>query len=107
EAGPLDELGLAQVERTRAELAFDMRRGRDAPPLLLRAAQRLASLDPELARDTYLEALLAATYAARLADGMGRRAVALAAPPAPPRARPTGASRRPRATSSSPASRPG
>jgi DNA-binding CsgD family transcriptional regulator len=71
EAGPLDELGQAQVERTRGEIAFDLRRGRDAPPLLLRAARRLEDLDAELARDTYLEALLAAIYAARLASGAG------------------------------------
>jgi len=83
EAGPLDELGLAQVERTRAEIAFDLRRGRDAPPLLLRAARRLEDLDVELARDTYLEALLAAIYAARLAPGAGVDDVARAARAAP------------------------
>ena len=83
EAGPLDELGLAQVERTRAEIAFDLRRGRDAPPLLLRAARRLEGLDVELARDTYLEALLAAIYAARLATGADVDDVARAARSAP------------------------
>ena len=83
EAGPLDELGQAQVERTRAGLAFDLRRGRDAPPLLLRAARRLEALDAGLACDTYLEALLAAIYAARLSDAPGMRDVARAARSAP------------------------
>ena len=31
DAGPLDELGRAQVERMRAQIAFDLRRGSDAP----------------------------------------------------------------------------
>ena len=51
----------------RAQIAFDLRRGSDAPPLLLRAAQRLEDLDAELAQETYLEALVAAIYAASLA----------------------------------------
>ena len=67
EVGPLDELGLAHVQRMRAQIAFALRRGSDAPPLLLRAAQRLQTLDAELARQTYLEALVAAIYAGRLA----------------------------------------
>ena len=54
------------MQHLRAQIAFDMRRGSDAPPLLLRAAQRLEPLDAELARETYLEALVAAIYAARL-----------------------------------------
>jgi len=67
--GPLDKLGQAQVQRVRAQIAFDLRRGNDAPALLLRAARTLEPLDPELARDTYLEALVAVIYAARLATG--------------------------------------
>ena len=69
DVGPLDELGRAQVERMRGQIAFDLRRGSDAPLLLLRAARRLEPLDPELARETYLEAVVAAIYAARLAAG--------------------------------------
>jgi DNA-binding CsgD family transcriptional regulator len=83
DAGPLDALSQAQVQRLRAQIAFDLRRGRDAPPLLLRAAQRLEPLDAELARETYLEALVAAIYAARLANGTDAAAVALAARSAP------------------------
>ena len=79
QAGPLDELGRAQVDRMRARIAFDLRRGNDAPPLLLHAAQRLEQLDAELARETYLEALVAAIYAGRLATDTDAAKVALAA----------------------------
>ena len=65
EIGPLNQVSDADVERMRGQVAFAMRRGSDAPPLLLRAAWRLEPLDTELARRTYLEALVAAIYAAR------------------------------------------
>jgi DNA-binding CsgD family transcriptional regulator/tetratricopeptide (TPR) repeat protein len=83
QAGPLDELGQAQVQHLRAQIAFDLRRGSDAPPLLLRAAQRLESLDAELARETHLEALIAAIYAGTLATGNDVADVAAAARSAP------------------------
>ena len=79
EVGPLGELGLAHVQRMRAQIAFALRRGSDAPPLLLRAAQRLQTLDAELARQTYLEALVAAIYAGRLAHGQDVLDIARAA----------------------------
>ena len=41
--------------------------GSDAPPLLLKAAQRLEPLDLALARQAYLDAWLAAVFAGRLA----------------------------------------
>jgi DNA-binding CsgD family transcriptional regulator len=69
DAGPLNAVGKAQVQRVRAQVAFDLRRGGDAPALLLSAARRLEPLDAELARESYLEALLAAIYAADLANG--------------------------------------
>jgi DNA-binding CsgD family transcriptional regulator len=81
--GPLDKLGQAQVQRVRAQIAFDLRRGNDAPALLLRAARTLEPLDAELARDTYLEALVAVVYAARLATGTDEADVAAAARSAP------------------------
>jgi DNA-binding CsgD family transcriptional regulator len=65
--GPVSELDHAHVQRMRAQITFALRRGRDAPPLLLRAAQRLQTLDADLARQTYLEAIVAAIYAGRLA----------------------------------------
>jgi DNA-binding CsgD family transcriptional regulator/tetratricopeptide (TPR) repeat protein len=76
----------------RARIAFVTRRGRDAPPLLLSAARRLGSVDVRLARETYLEALEAATFAGSLRSGRGVREVAeaaRAAPPAPDAPRPS------------------
>jgi DNA-binding CsgD family transcriptional regulator len=83
DAGPLDELGQARAQRVHAQIAFDMRRGTDAPPLLLRTAQRLESLDLELARETHLKALVAVIYAARLATDPAPADVARAALSAP------------------------
>jgi DNA-binding CsgD family transcriptional regulator len=79
EVGPPGELDEARAQRMRAQVAFALRRGGDAPPLMLRAAQRLQSLDAELARQTYLEALLATIYAGRLAHGQDARHIARAA----------------------------
>ena len=83
DAGPLNEVGRAQVERMRAQIAFDLRRGSDAPALLLHAARRLEGLDAELARETYLEGLVAAIYAARLASDTKAADLAIAARSAP------------------------
>jgi DNA-binding CsgD family transcriptional regulator len=88
EAGPLDELQRARLERLRAQLAFALRRGSDAPPLLLAAAKRLEPLNAELARETYLEALAAAIFAGRLGSACGVVEVAEAARAAPPAPRP-------------------
>jgi DNA-binding CsgD family transcriptional regulator len=90
EAGPLDDLQRAQLERLRARLVFARLRDRDAPRLLLEAARRLAPLDAALARDTLLEAVGAALFAGRLSTGGGQREVADAVragppPPSPPR----------------------
>ena len=83
QAGPLDELDLAQLQRMRAQIAFDLRRGNDAPRMLLRAAQRLEPLDAHLARDTHLEAVVAAIYASCYAAGTDVNDVAVAALSAP------------------------
>jgi DNA-binding CsgD family transcriptional regulator len=91
EAGPLDELQRARLERLRAQLAFALRRGSDAPPLFLTAAKRLEPLNVELARETYLEGLAAAIFAGRLGSARGVLEVAeaaRAAPPGPPPTRP-------------------
>ena len=82
-ADPLDELQEARIDRLRAEIAFVLRRGNDAPPLLIRAARRLAPLDVPMARETFLEAIEAATYAGRLGSGRGLREAAEAARSAP------------------------
>jgi DNA-binding CsgD family transcriptional regulator len=90
QAGPLDELRRAQVALLRGQIAFAVNRGSDAPPLLLEAAQQLEPLDVGLARETYLDALLAAMFAGSLTAG-GLLKVAAAAraatrPSGPPRA---------------------
>ena len=59
----------ARVQLLRAQIAFVSKRGNDATPLLLAAAQKLERLDPILARATYLEALTSARLAGRLASG--------------------------------------
>jgi DNA-binding CsgD family transcriptional regulator len=79
EAGPLDNLDRARIEHLRGQIAFDLRRGCDAPPMLLNAARRLEPLDADGARECYLEALLAAIYAGRLANGGDVSDVAVAA----------------------------
>ena len=83
EVGPQSELGQARIQRMRAQIAFALRRGSDAPPLLLQAAQRLQDLDAELARRTYIEAMVAMIYAGRLARGPDPAEVARAARLAP------------------------
>ena len=64
EAGPPDQLRRARADRLRGQIAFSSSRGSDAPPLLLKAARQFEPLDPQLARETYLDALAAATFAA-------------------------------------------
>jgi DNA-binding CsgD family transcriptional regulator len=93
-AGPLGEHDQARAELVQAQVTSAMTRGRDAPALLLHAAQRLAPLDAALAREATLDAFAAAVSAGRLARGPGARDVAQAvvtastgrAPRRPPRA---------------------
>lgn len=84
EACPLDDLQRARLDRLRAHIAFARKRASDAPPLLLAAAMRLESVDIELSRETYLEALAAAIFAGRLTNPDAKREVAEAARAAPP-----------------------
>jgi DNA-binding CsgD family transcriptional regulator len=84
EAGPPDQLRRARADLLRGQIAFSSSRGSDAPPLLLKAARQFELLDARLARETYLDALAAATFAGRLALGGGMREVAEAARMAPP-----------------------
>ena len=90
EAAALDEFQRARAELLRGQIAFASSVGSDAPPLLLKAAKRLEPLDPELARETYLDAWGAALFAGRLATAGGLLEVSRAArsapqPPHPPR----------------------
>jgi DNA-binding CsgD family transcriptional regulator len=57
---PLGELDSARAGRLGAQVAFARTPGRETPSLLSAAAKRLEPLDPELARETHLEALWAA-----------------------------------------------
>jgi DNA-binding CsgD family transcriptional regulator len=79
ERGPLDNDQRAQLELLRAQISFASDRGSGAPPLLLKAAQRLEGLDVRRARETYLDALTAAMFAGRLAKGTSALEVATAA----------------------------
>ncbi len=79
ESGPLAEVQRARADLLRGQIAFTSGRGSDAPALLLKAAKRLELLDVTLARETYLEALAAATYAARFVTGGALRQAAEAA----------------------------
>src|SRR4051794_31006959 len=88
EASTPDELQAAHVELLRGQIAFASSMGPTAPPLLLKAAQRLERLDPELARDTYLDAWGAAFFAGRLASAGSLVEVSRAAKSAPRSTRP-------------------
>ncbi|HKC28758.1 MAG TPA: LuxR C-terminal-related transcriptional regulator [Jatrophihabitans sp.] len=89
ESGVLDELEKAKAALVRAEVAFVSTRGSDASPLLLDAAERLRDVDPELARETYLEALSAAIFAGPLAGpGASSPEIARAAKAAPSPSKP-------------------
>jgi DNA-binding CsgD family transcriptional regulator len=91
EAGPLDQLQAAAVERLRGQIAFDQCSGAAAPRLLLRAARRLEPLNAAQARETHLEALLAAICAGDLHITAGIREAAEAARAAPSAPDPPGA----------------
>jgi DNA-binding CsgD family transcriptional regulator len=82
EAGVLDEREYARVDLLRAQIAVLQRRSADAGRLFLSLASRLESLDPELARETYLEALAGAMSSDVEVEG-GAPAVAAVARAAP------------------------
>jgi AAA ATPase domain len=89
EAGPLDELQSARVDLLRGQIAFASGPGADAPALLFKAAKRLEPVDVGLARQTYLNAWVAAPLAGR-STGAGdlleiSRAVRALPPPRSPR----------------------
>jgi DNA-binding CsgD family transcriptional regulator len=83
EAGPQDQLQRARGDLLRAQIAFASSHGRDAPPLMLRAAKQLEALDIGLARETYLEAFTAALFVGRLSPAVGDVARAARMAPAP------------------------
>ncbi|MGM7670303.1 helix-turn-helix transcriptional regulator [Microbacterium sp. A93] len=85
-AGPLDARQQARLELLRARIVFYRARAGEGLGMLLDAARGLATLDPALSRETYLDALDAAIVTGGLGLGLGVREVAEAAraAPAPP-----------------------
>ena len=79
----LSDLQLARADLVRARIAFVTSRGSDAPPLLLKAAKQLESIDVAMSRATYMDAMTAAMFAGRLAVGGNVVDVAEAAQAAP------------------------
>ena len=77
--GPVDDAQRARIDLVRARSAFASSRGNEAVPLLLAAANRFAPLDAELARDTYLDAFIAAVFSGRLSVTSGVADIAKAA----------------------------
>jgi DNA-binding CsgD family transcriptional regulator/tetratricopeptide (TPR) repeat protein len=87
EAGPLDELPRARAAALRGQIAFVNRAG-DTASLLWAAAKQFERLDPQLARDTYLEAISAVWLAGPGTSGVSLRRLVQAAnavPAAPSR----------------------
>ncbi len=89
EARPLDEFASARVDLLRGQIAFALSSS-DASPLLLKAARRLELLKLDLARETYVNAWMAAVFAGHLARAaeileISRAAKALPPPTQPPR----------------------
>jgi DNA-binding CsgD family transcriptional regulator len=88
-SGPLDEFSSARMDLLRGQIAFSSGLGSDAPPLLLKAAKRLESLNLEMARETYMSAWMAALFAGRFAGAgdlaeVSEAARALPRPAGPP-----------------------
>src|SRR6476660_7590784 len=91
EAGQLGSYSAAEAEHLRGQIALEQQRGSDAARLLLSAAKRFTPLDASLARETHLEALVAAMWAGdldRTGSVLAAAEAARAAPaaPEPPRA---------------------
>src|SRR5262252_1205514 len=83
EAGPLDDLQRAQAGLLRGQVALFASAGSEAPALLLQAARQLEPLDGGLARQTYLDAWLAAVFAGQFAQAGSLHDVSRAARSAP------------------------
>jgi DNA-binding CsgD family transcriptional regulator len=79
----LGSYSTAEAEHLRGQIALEQQRGGDAAGLLLSGARRLTPLNPPLAREAHLEALLAAVWAGDLDRPGEVRAAAEAARSAP------------------------
>lgn len=87
-SSPLDELQHGVLARLRGRIAFARRRGGEAMPLLLDAADRLSGVDDGQAREAYLEAIGSAVSGGRLSEPGAVQKSAEAARAAPPGPRP-------------------
>ncbi|MFF1920251.1 AAA family ATPase [Streptomyces sp. NPDC058221] len=85
ESSDLDTFQQAETELLRGRIALVRADDSEGPAWMLRAARRLAPLDPERSRESYLEALETSLLVGR-ANGVTERvlAEAKAAPPHPP-----------------------
>jgi len=83
ETAQLSSYSTAEAEHLRGQIALEQQRGSEAARLLLGAARDLTPLDAPLARETHLEALVAALWAGDLDHPGGVRAAAKAARTAP------------------------
>ena len=75
---PLGERDRAQADLVRGRVMFASRSASAGLPLLLSSARRLEALDPELATETYRDAMYAAFTAGQLPGGEGIEVVAAA-----------------------------
>ena len=83
ETAQLGPYSTAEAEHVRGQIALEQQRGSDAARLLLGAAGRLTPFHAPLARETHLEALVAALWAGDLGRPGGVLAAAEAARAAP------------------------
>ncbi|HEY6396017.1 MAG TPA: AAA family ATPase [Solirubrobacteraceae bacterium] len=83
EAETLNDYQRIRLQMLRAEVEFFATYAGDAPRLLLDVAQRLERVEVCLARDTYLDAWVAALLAGRLNQGPGIHEICVAARSAP------------------------
>lgn len=83
ESGALDEFQHAGVDVLRGRIAFARYGDSTGPMLVVRAARRLATLDPERSRDCFLDALEMALAVGR-AGGVVNEVLAAARSAAPP-----------------------
>jgi DNA-binding CsgD family transcriptional regulator len=84
DSGLLSEREQARAALLRGQISFLSTRASEATLLLLEAAERLRDIEPDLARETYLEAVTAAIFAGPLAAaGASSAEVAEAAKAAP------------------------
>jgi DNA-binding CsgD family transcriptional regulator len=79
----------ARIELIEAELAYATVRAGDVPQLLLKAAQRLESIDAGLARTTYLQAITASMFTDEVTRGNVNELAAAAAGAPPPTGTPS------------------